>query len=141
MKPENEQIVKSFLAHADDLSDDLTDDVEEMLGVVPFIFSILRDRPESFALSTLADYRFSRPASLDAKTAELIAVAAAASAGGAESCLKVHIGGAALKEGASRDEVLDVLLIAAMIGKTRVLASSLRQFREVCGKEQGGTGR
>lgn len=137
MKPENEQIVKSFLAHADDLSDDITDDVE-MLGVVPFIFSILRDRPESFALSTLADYRISRPASLDAKTAELIAVAAAAGAG-AESCLKVHIG-AALKEGASRDEVLDVLLIAAMIGKTRVLASSLRQFREVCGKEQG-TGR
>ena len=73
----------------------------------------------------------SRPDSLDPKTAELIAVAAAAGAG-ADSCLKVHIG-AALKEGASRDEILDVLLIAAMIGKTRVLASSLRRFREVCG--------
>ncbi|MFA6673433.1 MAG: carboxymuconolactone decarboxylase family protein, partial [Methanoculleus sp.] len=135
MKPKNEQIVKDFLAHADDLSDDITDDVEEMLGVVPFIFSILRDRPESFALSTLADYRISRPDSLDPKTAELIAVAAAAGAG-ADSCLKVHIG-AALKEGASRDEILDVLLIAAMIGKTRILASSLRRFREVCGEGPG----
>jgi len=110
-------------------------DVEEMLGIVPFIFSILRDRPESFALSTLADYRISRPDSLDPKTAELIAVAAAAGAG-ADSCLKVHIG-AALKEGASRDEILDVLLIAAMIGKTRILASSLRRFREVCGEGPG----
>jgi len=135
MKPENEQLVNDFLAHADDLGDDITKDVEEMIGVVPFIFHILRDRPESFALSTLADYRISRPDSLDPKTAELIAVAAAAGAG-ADSCLKVHMG-AAMKEGASRDEVLDVLLIAAMIGKTRILASSLRRFREVCGDERG----
>jgi 4-carboxymuconolactone decarboxylase len=135
MKPEHEQLVNDFLAHADDLGDDIVTDVEKMLGVVPFIFSSLRNRPESFALSTLADYRISRPDSLDARTAELIAVAAAASAG-ADSCLKVHMK-AALKEGASRDEILDVLLIAAMIGKTRVLASSLRRFREVCGEGPG----
>ena len=134
MKPENEQLINEFLTHADDLGDDLTEDVEEMLGVVPFIFPILRDRPEAFALSAIADYRISRPDSLDAKTTELVAIAAAAGAG-ADSCLKVHMG-AAQKEGASRDEILDTLLIAAMIGKTRVLASSLRQFREVCSEEQ-----
>ena len=135
MKPDNEKLIDDFLAHADDLGDEIVEDVEKMLGVVPFIFSILRDRPETFALSAIADYRISRPGSLDPKTAELVAVAAAAGAG-ADSCLKVHMG-AALKEGASRDEILDVLQIAAMIGKTRVLASSLRQFRDVCGKEQG----
>jgi AhpD family alkylhydroperoxidase len=134
MKPKNEKLIDDFLTHADDLGDDITEDVQEMLGVVPFIFSILRDRPEAFALSAIADYRISRPGSLDAKTAELVAIAAAAGAG-ADSCLKVHMG-AALKEGASRDEILDTLLIAAMIGKTRVLASSLRQFREVCREEQ-----
>ncbi|MFA7561983.1 MAG: carboxymuconolactone decarboxylase family protein [Methanoculleus sp.] len=137
MKPENERLIDDFLAHADDLSDDIVADVEEMLGIVPFIFPILRSRPDAFALSTLADYRTSRPDSLDPKTAELIAVAAAASAG-ADSCLKVHIG-AALKEGASRDEILDVLLIAAMIGKTRVLASALRRYREVCGDGRGAS--
>ncbi len=131
MKPEHEQLVNDFLAHADDI----TEDVERMLGVVPFIFHILRDRPESFALSTLADYRISRPDSLDPKTAELIAVAAAAGAG-ADSCLKVHMG-AAMKEGASRDEVLDVLLIAAMIGKTRILASALHRFQEARGDGRG----
>ncbi len=109
MKPENEKLIDDFLAHADDLGDDITEDVGGMLGVVPFIFPILRDRPDAFALSTIADYRISRPDSLDAKTAELVAVAAAAGAG-ADSCLKVHMG-AALKEGASRDEILDVLLI------------------------------
>ncbi len=131
MKPGSKELIDTFLAHADDLGDDITEDVKDMLGVVPFIFSILRDRPDIFALSAVADYRTSRPASLDPKTAELVAVAAAAGAG-ADSCLKVHMG-AAMKEGASRDEILDVLLIAAMIGKTRVLASSLRQYREVCG--------
>ena len=134
MKPENEKLVSDFLAHADDLGDEITEDVREMLGVVPFIFTLLRDRPDIFALSAIADYRISRPGSLDAKTAELIAIAAAAGAG-ADNCLKVHMG-AALKEGASRDEILDALLIAAMIGKTKVLASSLRQLRDVCGEGQ-----
>ncbi|MDD3932590.1 carboxymuconolactone decarboxylase family protein [Methanoculleus sp. UBA303] len=134
MKPENEQLINDFLTHADDLGDEITEDVREMLGVVPFIFTLLRDRPDIFALSAIADYRISRPGSLDAKTAELIAIAAAAGAG-ADNCLKVHMG-AALKEGASRDEILDALLIAAMIGKTKVLASSLRQLRDVCGEGQ-----
>ncbi len=133
MKPDNERFIEDFLAHADDLGDDIVADVKEMLGIVPFIFTILRSRPETFALSTLADYRTSRPASLDPKTAELIAIAAAAGTG-AESCLKVHMG-AALKEGATRDEILDTLLIAAMIGKTNILASSLRRFRDICGGE------
>ncbi|HOB18578.1 MAG TPA: carboxymuconolactone decarboxylase family protein [Candidatus Methanoculleus thermohydrogenotrophicum] len=137
MKPETEKLLNEFLVHADDLGDEIVEDVREMLGVVPFIFTMLRDRPEVFALSAIADYRISRPDSLDAKTAELVAIAAAAGAG-ADNCLKVHIG-AALKEGASRDEILDVLLIAAMIGKTRVLASSLRQLREVCGESGTST--
>ncbi|MDN7012799.1 carboxymuconolactone decarboxylase family protein [Methanoculleus sp. FWC-SCC3] len=134
MKLENEKLIDDFLAHADDLGDDIMADIGEMLGVMPFIFSILRNRPDTFALSTLADYRFSRPKSLDAKTAELVTMAAAAGAG-ADDCLKVHMK-AALKEGASRDEILDVLQIAAMIGKTKVLASSLRRYREVCGEGQ-----
>ena len=53
MKPDNVQLVNDFLAHADDLGDDITENVREMLGVVPFIFSILRDRPDIFALSAI----------------------------------------------------------------------------------------
>jgi len=137
MKPETEKLLDEFLAHADDLGDGVVEDVREMLGVVPFIFTMLRDRPDVFALSAIADYRISRPASLDPKTAELVAIAAAAGAG-ADNCPKLHMG-AALKEGASRDELLDALLVAAMVGKTKVLASSLRQLREVCGEGQAST--
>jgi alkylhydroperoxidase/carboxymuconolactone decarboxylase family protein YurZ len=35
---------------------------------------------------------------------------------------------AAAKEGASRDEIYDTILIAALIGKTRILAPALREL-------------
>jgi len=63
-----------------------------MLGVVPFIFGGRGKRPEAFALSALADYQVYRPASLDPKTAEPVAVAGAAGPG-AENCLKVQVVG------------------------------------------------
>jgi AhpD family alkylhydroperoxidase len=68
-----------------------------------------------------------RPPHLSPKTAELVALAAAVGMG-AEFCMKVHIR-AAIKEGASRDEIYDTIMIAALIGKTRVLAPA---FRELC---------
>lgn len=128
MKPENQKTLDDFLSHADEMADDVLAETENWLGTVPFIFPIMRERSEAFTLSTLGDYKTARPASLDAKTAELVAIAAAAGAG-ADKCIKVHIG-TALKEGATRDEILDTILIAGIIGKTRVLASSLRAFRE-----------
>jgi 4-carboxymuconolactone decarboxylase len=134
MKPENTRILDAFLSHAEEIGDDIVVDTEEMLGMVPFIFPILQERPEAFALSALADYKTARPDSLDARTAELVAVAAAAGAG-AEKCLKVHIR-AALHAGATRDEILDTLQIAGLIGKTKILATALREFRDACGTEE-----
>ena len=117
MQEHNQQIVTDFLNHGDEISDDIMADVEQMLGV-------MRERTDTFVLSTLADYKTGRPEHLSPKIAELIAIAAAAGAG-ADSCLKVHIR-AAQKEGATRDEILDTIMIAAMMGKTKVLASALR---------------
>ena len=129
MKDSNKKIVQDFLDHADAISDDVMEDTHQMLGTMPFIFPLQRERPENFALSALADYRTCRPEHLTPKMAELIAVAAAAGAG-ADNCLKVHIR-AAQKEGATRDEIFDTIMIAGVIGKTKVLASSLRQMTEV----------
>jgi len=128
MKPENQKTIDEFLSRAEEMGDDIIAQTEEWLGVVPFIFTLMRERPEAFALSVLGDYHTARPASLDPKTAELVAIAAAAGAG-ADNCVRVHIG-TALKEGATRDEILDTILIAGIIGKTRVLAPALRAFRD-----------
>ena len=132
MKPENKKLILEILENADSLSDDLLEDSEEFFGCIPPILTIMRERPEFFVFSSLKDFYALRPRSLDEKTAELITVAAAASAC-ADKCLKVHIN-AAKRAGASRDEILDTIFIASVIGQTRVLATSLRTFRETLGE-------
>ncbi len=128
MREENKKLIKDLLDHSGSLAEDIFDDSEEMLGRVPFILNVMARRPAFMIFSSLKDFYALRPKSLDAKTAELLAVAAAASAG-ADKCLQVHMDAAELA-GASKDEILDAILIAAIIGQTKVLASSLRAFRE-----------
>jgi AhpD family alkylhydroperoxidase len=128
MKPENKALIKNLLENSDSLQEDIYEDAEKMLGMVPFILRVMARRPEFMIFSSLKDFYALRPKSLDAKTAELLAVAAAAGAG-ADKCLKVHMN-AARCAGASEDEVLDAVFIAALIGQTRVLASALRTFQE-----------
>lgn len=128
MKEENQKVLDTFLSHADAISDDILIDTKEMLGSMPYILPVLRERPDYFSLSSLADERVCRPKHLPPKTAELIALSAAVSMG-AEYCMKVHIRAAA-KEGASRDEIYDTIMIAALVGKTRVLAPALRELCE-----------
>ena len=128
MKPENKELIRALLENRDSFQEDIFEDSEEMLGTVPFILRVMARRPEFMIFSCLKDFYVLRPNSLEPKTAELLAVAAAA-ASGADKCLKVHMN-AALRAGASLDEILDTLFIAALIGQTKVLASSLRTFQE-----------
>ena len=128
MKPENMELIRALLENEDSIQEDIFEDSEEMLGIVPFILRVMARRPEFMIFSALKDFYALRPKSLDAKTAELLAVAAAA-ASGADKCLKVHMA-AASGAGASQDEILDAVFIAAIIGQTKVLASALREFQE-----------
>ena len=98
-------------------------DTEKMLGTMPYFFTVMRERPENFVLSALGDYRTCQPEHLSPLVSDLIAIAAAGS--GADNCLKVHIC-AAHKEGASRDEIFDTIMIAAMMGRTKILSSALK---------------
>ncbi len=128
MKPENKSLIKALLDNTESLQQDIYDDAEQMLGTVPFILRVMARRPEFMIFSALKDFYALRPNSLEPKVAELLAVSAAA-ASGADKCLKVHMNAAA-QAGASEDEILDAIFIAALIGQTRVLAAALREFRE-----------
>jgi 4-carboxymuconolactone decarboxylase len=97
-------------------------------GHCAFILRVMARRPEFMIFSSLKDFYALRAGSLDARTAELLAVAAAAGAG-ADKCLRVHMA-VAERAGAIADEILDAVFIAAVIGQTRVLASSLRIFQD-----------
>jgi 4-carboxymuconolactone decarboxylase len=128
MKPENKVLIETLLEHSDSLKEDIFNDTEQMLGTVPFILQVMARRPQFMIFSALKDFYALRPQCLDPKTAELLAVAAAASAG-ADKCLNVHMAAAACA-GASEDEILDAVFIAAIIGLTKVLASALRTFQD-----------
>ncbi len=127
MNPETSKKIEAFLEDREEICDGLFEQFEETLGVVPFILPILRERPDSFAFNGLGDLYTFNPESMDRVTAELIAVAAAA-ATGADGCLKVHIG-AAMKEGATREQIRDAISIAALIGKTGILGGAFRVMR------------
>jgi 4-carboxymuconolactone decarboxylase len=128
MKPENKELIKALLDHAPSIQEDIFYDTEQMLGTVPFITRAMARRPEFMIFSSLKDFYALRPKSFEPKTAELLAVAAAAGAG-ADSCLKVHMAAAA-RVGANDDEILDAIFIAAIIGQTKVFASALRTFQD-----------
>ncbi len=53
---------------------------------------------------------------------------------GAHYCLKIHIK-AAIQEGATRDEIYDTIMIAGLVGKTRVLATSLREMEYIFSRD------
>jgi len=138
MRAENRKALEDFLSHAESMSDDILDDTLEMFGSMPFILPVLRERPQVFALSALADELVCRPEHLRPKTAELVSLAAAAALG-AEYCMKVHIRAAVL-EGATRDEIYDTIMIAALVGKTRVLATAFREMEQALPQPGRGNG-
>ena len=127
MNPETQTTIDTFLENQEDVCDGIMNDFEETLGLVPFILPILRERPDSFVFNGLGDLYTFNPTSMDRKTVELAAVSAAAALG-ADACLKVHIG-AALSEGATREQIRDTISIAGLVGKTGILGASFRVMR------------
>ena len=133
MKPESETILEGFLGRSRQLASDIEQDAAEMYGEAPFRFATLRERPDLFVLSALADYLACRPESLDPKTAELIAMTAAAAAN-APDCLRIHML-AARNEGASREAIRDCLIIASVIRQASVQGRSFRILDELPGED------
>ncbi len=98
-----------------------------------FLLKVMKERPRNFnpfLFKGMAIYK--EPSALDRKTAELVAVGAAAALH-CEHCLEAHMK-RAVDEGASLDEVMDVLLVAGAIAESSSLSVSLRKFKQLEGK-------
>ena len=132
MDNDTKEISRDFLGHSDLITENLFAELDDTFGKLPFIMNTLSEKKEQFIFNGLGDLYTGRPESLDPKTAEIATIAAAAACG-ADKCLGFHIE-AALKSGISRDQILDTILIGAMINRTRCLATSLRVFEERAGK-------
>ncbi|MHA1710705.1 MAG: carboxymuconolactone decarboxylase family protein [Candidatus Freyarchaeota archaeon] len=125
------RLVKQIFESLDESVKDIIGEMRESYGRVPFIAdSIAKHKPELLvldALSTLLTLR--KPTVLSPKVAELVAVSAAVALG-CEHCTDFHIE-AALREGASIEEVFDTILIAGLISRSARLAVGLRVLERV----------
>lgn len=115
------------------LSEALAEMIEKPRGDLGFLLRTLKKRPRSFNPHVLKGITlFREPTALDRKTAELVAVGAA-TALRCEHCLDAHIS-RVLDEGATLEEVMDVILISAAVAESSTLSVAFRKFRQQEGK-------
>ncbi len=102
-------------------------------GGLGLMMRLLRRRPNVFVPHALESQRiYESPQTIDAKTAQLAAVAASAALM-CDHCLIAHMR-AAESKGATPEEIFDVLLVAGAIAESSVLAVAFRKFRQLEGK-------
>lgn len=110
------------------LTEALASAIERKNGRLGFLLAALKERPRTFNPYLLKGRSVYNPSVLDKKTAELVAVAAA-SALRCEHCLEAHMD-RATQEGASLDEIMDVLLISGAISESSTLSVAFRKFKQ-----------
>lgn len=119
------------------LTDELVASLVEEHGSLGFILNVLKDRPRNFnpfILKGMAIYK--EPSSLDRRSAELVAIGAAAALR-CDHCLEAHMR-RALDEGASLADVMDALLIAGAIADSSTLSVAFRKYRQLEGRMKKG---
>jgi AhpD family alkylhydroperoxidase len=102
--------------------------IEEDYGKVPLIFKRMGERPEVLISHLLYKGTVAQTSPLDPKYVELISMAVGAALK-CPHCTGYHMV-AALKMGATREEILEVILIAGLISNSSVLANAYRIFDE-----------
>lgn len=91
--------------------------------------TLAEENPEVFIRYALeADRRLGAPRVLEPKIIELVAVAAA-TALLCDHCLRAHIG-SARANGATWEEILDTILVAAHTAESSALSVALRAFKQ-----------
>ena len=115
-------------------ADSLLRGVEEEFGSAPLIYKKLEDMPEALIAHLLYKNAIGEGGCLPAKTVELISLAVG-SALRCDHCTEYHMQ-AAQRMGASKEEILEAVLIAGMLANSSVLANAYRVVspdEEPCG--------
>ena len=115
-------------------TDEIIESTRKMYGFVPVVNQVLSERPDMFIPSAeLSRSVLEGDGELDRKTRFLCAVSAATAIGG-EHCVNVQMKHA-IEAGASRDEVLESIMIGSMMAYTRAQSYSMRKYAENFGIE------
>ena len=115
-------------------ADELIRNVEEEFGSAPLIYKKLEDMPEALISHLLYKNAIGEGGCLPPKTVELISLAVG-SALRCDHCTEYHMRAAKLM-GASKEEILEAVVIAGMLANSSVLANAYRVVdpdEEPCG--------
>ncbi|MFA5332855.1 MAG: carboxymuconolactone decarboxylase family protein [Methanoregula sp.] len=123
-----EQIAQIVEQGADATAEEWMKAIEIEYGKIPLIFKRMGERPEVLISHLLYKGTVADTSPLDPKYVELISIAVGAALK-CPHCTGYHMQ-AAIKMGASRDEILEVILLAGMISNSSVLANAYRIFDE-----------
>jgi len=124
----------SLIENDEQAAETVLDYLRQRDGEVGLLLRVLSRRPEVFVPHVLQGVQlYETPRAIDAKTAELAAVAAAAALM-CEHCLDAHMR-AARRKGATLEEIFDVLLVAGAIAESSTLSVAFRRFHPL--EEQG----
>lgn len=101
----------------------------EVFGEVPLVSRTLADCPDIFIPFTdLSKRLLLEPEHLSSKEMEIAAVAAGVALG-SEHCLNVHIP-QALRSGATREELVEVIMVASFMAMTKGQSVAFRKLAE-----------
>jgi AhpD family alkylhydroperoxidase len=123
-----QKLAKIVEQGADVTADEWMRVIEEDYGRIPLIFQRMGERPEVLISHLLYKGTVAQTSPLDPKYVELISMAVGAALK-CPHCTGYHMQ-AAVRMGATREEVLEVILIAGMISNSSVLANAYRIFDE-----------
>ncbi|HVP95671.1 carboxymuconolactone decarboxylase family protein [Methanoregula sp.] len=102
--------------------------IEREYGKIPLIFQRMAERPEVLISHLLYKGSVAETSSLDPKYVELISMAVGAALK-CQYCTSYHMQ-AAIRMGATREEILEVILLSGMISNSSVLANAYRVIDE-----------
>jgi alkylhydroperoxidase/carboxymuconolactone decarboxylase family protein YurZ len=110
---------------------DILSSIEKVYGAVPLVNQVLSDeRPDLFIpAANLSKAIFYGKGDMNRKTRYLVALSAAVALG-AEHCMTVQMQ-MAVKNGATKDEILETMQIASLMAMTHSQSHAFRKFREM----------
>ncbi len=124
-----ETIIREVLEHgAEDTTRSWMDAILADNGKVPLIFERMAERPEVLVSHLLYKTAVLKTSTLSPKYVELISIAVS-SALRCNHCTDYHVR-AALRKGATKDEILEAILISGLTSQSTVLADAYRTYAE-----------
>jgi len=128
---EVEELIESDVSKAVDL---ILSRVQRVYGAVPLVHRFLAKRPEVFIpyIKLFAQVLL-KPKHLSRRDVELIALSASIALR-CRPCIEAHVEGA-LRAGASKEEVVEAMLVAASIAQASSLGEGFRALMSVGAEE------